>query len=253
MNFKGKVTSVLFCLALTGCVTGERVKFEPGLNQMRMVRDGVPAISSKSSRSLAILKPALREFRDGQRVIFTLAVNNLTSAPTDLRISNIMANQITTSGSEVALEVITYEQLLQEERTRQVFAAVAVGLSATANAYSASRAGYGTYSGTAYGSRGSVTYSGNYYSPTAAAIASTNASIKNQAMINSTMAQGRQNLNRLERLVLKDTTVMPREWIGGRVFLAPPIGADGKPKSYEIKVRFAGDVHTFKVSQFGQK
>lgn len=253
MFLRCKLAIASFCLVLAGCVTGERVKFEAGLNQMPMVRDGVPALSSKGTRSLAILKPALREFRDGQRVVFTLAVNNLTATPADLRVSNISANQITVSGSEVPLEVITYEKLLQEERTRQVFAALAVGMSAAANSYSASRAGYGSYSGTAYGPRGSVSYSGTYYSPTAAAIASSNASIQNQAMIASTIAQGRQNLNRLERLVLKDTTVMPREWIGGRVFLAPPIGDNGKPKSYEIRVRFGTDVHSFKVTQFAQK
>jgi hypothetical protein len=54
------------------------------------------------------------------------------------------------SGEAVPLKVITYEQLVEEEHTRQVFAAVATGLAAGANAYSASRAGYYNSNSTVY-------------------------------------------------------------------------------------------------------
>jgi len=42
-------------------------------------------------------------------------------------------------------QIVTCEMLAQEEKNRQVAAAILTGVAGAANAYSASRAGYGTY------------------------------------------------------------------------------------------------------------
>ena len=59
------------------------------------------------------------------------------------------------------MKVVTYEMLVQEEKNRQVAAAILTGVAAGGNAYSASQAGYGTY--TTPSGR-----TGTFYSPTAA-------------------------------------------------------------------------------------
>lgn len=83
--------------------------------------------------------------------------------------SQIEVNQIV-GENEFAMTVVTYEMLAQEEKNRQVAAAILTGLAAGANAYGASRARYGSY--TTPGGR-----TGTFYSPTAAAIAQNNAAV----------------------------------------------------------------------------
>ena len=144
------------------------------------------------------------------------------------------------------MQVITFEQLVSEERTRQVISAVLVGAASAANSYSASRSGYG--SATVYTPRGPI--NATYYSPTAAAIANANASAQNDAMIANTIERGRQNLATLEQEVIKDNTLMPGEWYGGQLHFAPPITSDaGGPKTYRISITVGGETHDIEVTQ----
>jgi hypothetical protein len=142
---------------------------------------------------------------------------------------------------------------VSEERTRQVVGAILVGVSATANAYSASRAGYGSASGTVRGPYGTSYITTNYYSPTAAAIAQTNAAFENQAMIGQHIESGRANMANIEREVLKDNTIMPGEWVGGQLHLTPPVGDTDQPKNYQISLRVGSDLHVIDVFQELQK
>jgi hypothetical protein len=48
-------------------------------------------------------------------------------------------------GDTPTLQVVTFEMLQQEEKNRQVATANLAGVAGAANAYSASRAGYGSY------------------------------------------------------------------------------------------------------------
>lgn len=83
-------------------------------------------------------------------------------------------------------------------------AAILTGLAAGANAYRASRAGYGSY--TTPSGR-----TGTFYSPTAAAIAQNNAAVQNEVMIANTIENGQRNMAQLEQTVIKDNTLMPGE------------------------------------------
>jgi len=139
--------------------------------------------------------------------------------------------------------VVTYEMLVQEEKNRQVAAAVFTGLAAAGNSYSASQAGYGHY--TTPSGR-----TGTFYSPTAAAIAQGNAAAQNDAMIAATVETGQRNMAALEQSVIKDNTLMPGEWYGGQLHVAPPTDqGDGGPKSYTIVITVGTDRHVVDVLQ----
>jgi hypothetical protein len=64
--------------------------------------------------------------------------------PVDFRVDRVEAVQHV-GGSDHDMKVVTYEMLVHEEKNRQVAAAILTGVAGAANAYSASRAGYGTY------------------------------------------------------------------------------------------------------------
>ena len=144
--------------------------------------------------------------------------------------------------SEYPMQVVTFEMLQQEEKNRQVATAILAGVAGAANAYSASRAGYGSY--TTPSGR-----TGTFYSPTAAAIAQNNAAVQNEVMFAATVERGQQNMAQLEQAVIKDNTLMPGEWYGGQLHLAPPTDQAGGQKAYSIVIIVGSDRHVIEVAQ----
>jgi hypothetical protein len=61
----------------------------------------------------------------------------------------------------------------------------------------------------------------NHQTAKIAAIAQSKASVQNEAMISATRESGQANLANLERLVMKDNTLLPGEWHGGQLYLQP--------------------------------
>jgi hypothetical protein len=243
MHFR-KVAALGAALALAGCVTGgETVAFRAGgPNQQAMMRDGQPALVSRQKNSIVLVRPASRQLQAGGRPVFVVGINNISRAPIDFRMDQIQVNQIV-NGQEYPMTVVTYEMLVQEEKSRQVAAAILTGVAAAANSYSASRAGYGTYTTP----RGHV---GSFYSPTAAAIAQGNANAQNEAMISTTIEQGQVNMAQLERAVIKDNTLMPGEWYGGQLHLSPPVNPPpGNQKNYSIVITIGADRHVIEITQ----
>src|SRR5215472_13384866 len=135
---------VALCVTLGGCVTSsETVQFHPtNPQQQAMMRDGQPALVSRQKASLVLVRPASRQVEANGRPVFVVGVYNLGGTPVDFRVSQVEAIQHV-AGSDYAMKVITYEMLIQEEKNRQVAAAIFTGLAAAGNAYSASQAGYG--------------------------------------------------------------------------------------------------------------
>lgn len=245
---RNMVFAALAVSVLSGCASTETVRFQPKPQQEALVRDGNPPIVSRRKASLVIVRPARREFRNGGRPVFVVGINNLTNGPVDFRVTDIVVTQ-TVDSTEVPIKVVTYEDLVREETTRQVFAAVLTGVAAGANAYSASRAGYYSSNTTVTTPRGIYTAHTTGYSPTAAAIAQTNANIQNTAMINATIERGQQNLAMLEGSVIKDNTLLPGEWYGGQLHLAPPAAQNNGPKRYQITLLVGGERHEIDVMQ----
>jgi hypothetical protein len=201
--------SALLMLCLAACASYDVVQFQASNPQQQaMMRDGRPAISSRQKNSLVLVSPAGRQIKSGSRPVFVVGIYNLAKTPVDFRVSDVEVIQVV-NGQSYQIPVLPYETLVQEERNRQVAAAILTGVAAAGNAYSASQAGHGSFSATSYGPRGTVTTSGSYYDPTANAVAQSNAAVQNEAMISTTLAQGQANLATLERSVIKDNTSCP--------------------------------------------
>ena len=234
--------AALAALTLTGCVTSETVSFKAtGGGQQAIMRDGQPALVSRQKNSLVLVRPASREIKSGGRPVFVVGINNISPNPVNFMASQVEATQMVAQQAN-PMQVITYEALVQEERNAQIGRAILVGLASGANAYGASQAGYGTYTTP----RGRT---GTFYSPTAAAIAQNRAAYQNDAMISATIEQGQANLANLEQAVIKDNTLMPGEWYGGQLHLAPPADSPSGAKTYVISLQVGNDRHVIDVSQ----
>jgi len=188
-----------------------------------------------------LVRPASRQLQANGRPVFVVGINNIGKQPVDFVVNQVEAVQHV-AGSDYEMRVVTYEMLVQEEKNRQIAAALLTGVAAAGNAYSASRAGYGSY--TTPSGR-----TGTFYSPTANAIAQNNAAIQNEAMISATVEAGQRNMAVLEQSVIKDNTLMPGEWYGGQLHLAPPTDQGGGPKTYTIVITVGTDRHVIDVSQ----
>jgi len=234
---------VALCAALGGCVsTGDTIAFRvSNPQQQAMMRDGQPALVSRQKSSLVLVRPASRQLQANGRPVFVVGINNFGKAPVDFRVAQVEAMQHV-AGSDYEMQVVTYEMLAQEEKNRQVAAAILTGVAGGLNAYSASRAGYGTY--TTPSGR-----TGTFYSPTASVIAQNNAAVQNEAMFAATIETGQRNMAVLEQSVIKDNTLMPGEWYGGQLHLAPPTDQAGGQKTYTIVITVGNDRHVVEVSQ----
>jgi hypothetical protein len=234
---------VALCVALGGCVsTGDTVSFKASNPQQQtMMRDGQPALVSRQKNSLVLVRPASRQLQANGRPVFIVGINNLGKDPIDFRVSQVEAVQHV-AGSDYEMKIVTYEMLVQEEKNRQVAVAILTGVAAAGNAYGASQAGYGHY--TTPSGR-----TGTFYSPTAAAVAQGNAAAQNDAMIAATVENGQRNMAALEQSVIKDDTLMPGEWYGGQLHLAPPTDQAGGQKSYTFVITVGTDRHVIDVNQ----
>jgi hypothetical protein len=227
---------------LAGCVTSETVQFRTSNPQQQaMMRDGQPALVSRQKSSVVLVRPASRQLQSNGRPVFIVGINNLGRVPVDFRADQVEAVQ-RVGATEYSLPVVKYEMLVQEEKNRQVARAIFAGVAGAANAYGASRAGYGSY--TTPSGR-----TGTFYSPTAAVIAQNNAAAQNEAMFAATIERGQQNMAQLEQAVIKDNTLMPGEWYGGQLHLAPPTDQGGAQKVYSIVIIVGSDRHVIEVSQ----
>lgn len=243
--FKLFLLAAVSAVVLGGCMA-ETAQFRAQPGQEAIVRDGVPAITSRKPYSIAMLRPAKRQFQAGTRPTYVLAIFSPTNRALNFSVSNVHVVQTKNGEALRDLHLYTYEELVREEQTRQFVGALLVGAAAAANSYSASRQGY--YSGTAnvYGPHGVSTVYVSGYSPVANAIAQGNAAAQNEAMIASAIEQGQANLANLERSVIKDNTVMPGEWYGGALVFDAPQSEDGK--DFQISVQIGLDRHEFNIS-----
>ena len=227
---------------MSACAS-QRIELAAAPGQEAIVRDGIPSLVSKK-HNLVMLRPNSQLLKGNPRPAFTVAVRNLGSKPETLLEANITARQ-TVDGKQVAMRVYRYEELVQEEQTRQTVQAVGAILSGTARAIDASNAGYVNTTGSVNG----YGYTATTYDPLRAQLAQNVANAQTQDDFANIQAQGEQNLSQLQHTILKDNTVMPGEWVGGTIVLDQPAYSGGAPKSYTITVDFAGEQHEFHVAQ----
>ena len=212
------------------------------------MRDGQAALVSRMKNSIVLVRPAARQFQPGGRPVYVLGLYNMSAGPSEFRVANVQATQVVNQEA-TPLKVITYEQLVQEEQTRQVFAAMAVGLAAAGNSMAAANAGHYNSTSTVHGPRGTYNVHTTGYSPAAAAIAQANASAQNEAMISAAIDRGQANMAGLEQGVIKDNTLLPGEWYGGQIHLQPLVSESGRAKTYQIVVMVGADRHEIDIAQ----
>jgi len=53
----------------------------------------------------------------------------------------------------------------------------------------------------------------------------------------------------LEQSAIKDNTLTPGEWYGGKLYLAPPTGQEGGQKTYTIVIIIGPDRHVIDITQ----
>lgn len=245
---RGVVICALAAL-VASCASTETVQFKAGAGQQALVRDGQSALVSQQKNSIVLIRPATRQFRTGGRPVFVVGIYNKTQAPLNFRVADVQVTQMI-NNEVAALKVITYEQLVSEERTRQTIAAIGVGLAAAGNSISASQAGRYNSSSTVFTPRGAYQVETTGYNPTAAAIAQSNATTENAAMINATVERGQANMAALERGVIKDNTLLPGEWYGGQLHVQPLVSNSASPrKMYSITLQVGPDRHAIEIEQ----
>jgi hypothetical protein len=245
MRYVGALALAAVC---GGCVTTETVRFQPAANQQGLMRDGNPALVSRAKSSIVLVRPATRTFAAGARPVYVVGINNITGGPIEFRMTNVAVTQVVNQQA-AALKVMTFEELAQEERNRQIAAAILVGVAAGANAAAASQAGRYNTTSTVHGPRGTYQVHTTGYSPTANAIAQSRAAAQNEDMIGATIERGQQNMAALEGTVLKDNTLLPGEWYGGTLHISPLVSTSDSAKSYTITIQIGADRHDILVSQ----
>ena len=175
----GRLLGVLLSSATLGaCVSTETSSFDASDGQQSIVRDGIPALVSRKSGSVVLVRQAQRDHQAGTRPAYVIGILNTGKTPINFAFSGIQVTQDTAGAGIKQVKTWSYDDLVREEKQQQFATALIVGLGAAANSYSAANAGY--YNGSAvvsgpYGTS-NVSYSG--YSPLAASIAQTNASIR---------------------------------------------------------------------------
>ncbi|WP_223478763.1 hypothetical protein [Oricola indica] len=248
MRYFRAAFGVIGLFALYGCVT-ETAQFTPLDGQTALVRDGQPAIVSKKPGSILIVQPAKEGFPQGSRPEYVIGLFNPGTEPLAFSVANIRVKQTLETGKPHKLKVFTYEQLVAEERSRQVATAILLGVAAAADSYSASQAGYYNSTSTVYTPRGTAVVSTTGYSSTAAAIAQASATAESNARMDSAIESGRRNLANLRNTILKDHTLLPGEWYGGKLQFEPPKKQSTPQQSYQITVYIGGDAHVFDIKQ----
>src|SRR5258708_23047980 len=135
---------VAICATLGGCVSnGETVSFRTSNPQQQsLMRDGQPALVSRQKSALVLVRPAARQLQANGRPVFVVGINNLAKQPVEFRVGQVEAVQHV-GASDYEMQIVTYEMLVQEEKNRQVAAAIFTGLAAGGNAYSAPQAPHG--------------------------------------------------------------------------------------------------------------
>lgn len=156
------------------------------------------------------------------------------------------------------VHVYSYAELLDEERSRQAWAAVAAGLAAASNSMQAANAGYstsyGSYAGNTYGTYGGSPYSATSYGsgyvttydPAKAQAAQALANQQNAVNLQNMQAINAANEQELQN-ILKITTLSPGQSHAGTVVVDLPKNSQDGIKQVTLQVTVGDDEHIFDV------
>lgn len=150
----------------------------------------------------------------------------------------VQESSLTARVGDVAVRTYTYDDLIRHQKRKAAWRRVGAALSAGANGYSASSAGYSQTNGTynahttasAYGSGGyaegqattSGTYSSTTYNPAAAAAARADADAANDRVLSQLQKTVSLERKSLENRVLRANTVKPGSTVMGQIRIDIP-------------------------------
>ena len=238
-----KLTLIPFALAVAGCTTSLSVSGIAGLNQKVQYQDGMPIVVSVKTHGVSV-GPSSREITAADRTEFVVAIQNRGSAPFDVGPDNITAWVEGARGDP--LHVYSYDELLAEEKSRQMWQAVILGTAAASNSINARAAGKSTTSGRFVSTFGSGTYSETTYDAGKAFAAQSLANAQNSANIANFKAQSAASLAALENNIIKRQTIMPGQWHGGRVMIDTPEAPEDQALVMVIQFIVGGEQHELK-------
>ena len=220
--------------------------------QQSRMQGGVAAVDGSSAGSSVRLVQAEGDLK--KRGSIAVLVMNQADKPFDFGPENVTA----TLADGTAVEIITYERLVREEKKRQTWAAVAAGLAAAGNSMSAANSGYysstATYSGSTFGTFGNTPYNSRSsgmahisgYNSAQAQRAQSVANAQNQASFARLVEQNASSMQEL-KAYMRTTTVDPQQMFGGSVIFELPKTVH-KAKG-DVPIAFAvtvnGEAHKF--------
>jgi hypothetical protein len=143
---------------------------------------------------------------------------------------NVSEGSVKASSGGAPLVVYTYADQVKSQKRKAMWAAIATGIAAGANSYSASQAGYSNYSGGYYsrttaGAFSANTYGryyGTSYNAGVAYLAQANAAQQNQAMFDRFQSTVSGASKSLQERSLKANTLMPGQSVLGDIKIALP-------------------------------
>lgn len=241
-------------LALTSSASAAKftMQLAPTDRQQSRMQSGVAAVDDTTPGSSVRLIQTEGDLK--KRGSIELIVMNHGDKAFNFGAENVTAKLA--DGTPV--QIITYDQLVHEEKRRQVWAAIAAGLAAAGNSMSAANAGYyqgtTTYTASTYGAIGSTSFNANTYGTGTysgynagqAALAQSVANAQNQATF-ARMAEN--NVSNMEALkaIIRTTTVDPQQMFGGSVMFELPKQARGSKTDIPVTfvVTINGEEHKF--------
>ena len=256
--------AVVISATLAGCTTVGYLEPIEGEKQRIVYEDGKAVVYSKKDNLVAVALPSSVESMERFRMY--VQVGNGSKESFNFSPNYVMAAEAVGTPLKQGLRVWTYDDLVAEQKRKQMWMVVAATLAAAGNSMAAANAGYshtyGSYSGsssgniygTSYSTYGNnyafdATHRGSYSSTTydgyKAYMAREVAEAKNERMMQSIMANSQAAMQELSKNILKTNTVEPGGICGGLIAVDGPRVHD-HPTYMEIEVEAGEEIHTFK-------
>ncbi|MDP1870308.1 MAG: hypothetical protein Q8K61_01660 [Gallionella sp.] len=243
-----KILVVIFAgLALQGCASTMKLSPQALGTQQKIFKEGVESVIS-SKRAVVSVRPASSTHQSDQCPKIIVSVLNNTNESFNFSTEDIQASD----GSH-PLKVYTYDELVAEEKSRAVWAAVGAALGGAGRSMQAASSGYtynsGTAAASAYGNNGQSaygygTYSGYTYNAAAVQQAQASANAQTNQEIAAINSHTENSLKNLDASALKKTTILPQTWYGGTVTIDPAKSTQN-PHKITLIVTAAGEQHEF--------
>ena len=204
------------------------------------MRDGQPALVSRQKNSLVLVRPASRQLQANGRPVFVVGINNFGKQPTEFRVAQVEAIQHV-GGSDFGMQIVTFEMLQQEEKNRQV-AGRSRWRCRCCERLQRLSGGSRKLHDTKRPHR-------HVLQPDRRRDRTEQRRHSERGHVAATVETGQRNMAALEQTVIKDNTLMPGEWYGGQLHIAPPTDQAGGQKSYTIIVTVGQDRHVVDINQ----